>query len=141
MKVRPKTWVDISLAALATVLLAIYYQDALPFTGARAAGLALAIPSFILWAVARLQLGESFSVRPKAKQLVTHGLYSRIRNPVYVFSALWLIGFALATGKPWWFLFLLVLVPMQVIRARKEAKVLEAKFGEVYREYRRGTWF
>jgi protein-S-isoprenylcysteine O-methyltransferase Ste14 len=36
---------------------------------------------------------------------------------------------------------LILLIPMQVVRARREAAVLEAKFGEQYREYRKGTWF
>jgi protein-S-isoprenylcysteine O-methyltransferase Ste14 len=30
---------------------------------------------------------------------------------------------------------------MQTIRARREAQVLEAAFGDAYREYRRHTWF
>jgi protein-S-isoprenylcysteine O-methyltransferase Ste14 len=30
---------------------------------------------------------------------------------------------------------------MQIVRARKEAAVLEAKFGEEYRIYRSHTWF
>ena len=34
-----------------------------------------------------------------------------------------------------------VLIPMQIIRARREAAVLEAKFGDAYREYRKQTWF
>src|SRR5258708_16217004 len=51
-------------------------------------GLAIVLPSFLLWGLARLQLGESFSIRPQAKALVTHGLYSRIRNPVYLFGGL-----------------------------------------------------
>jgi len=29
----------------------------------------------------------------------------------------------------------------QTIRARREARVLEAAFGDEYREYRRKTWF
>jgi protein-S-isoprenylcysteine O-methyltransferase Ste14 len=36
---------------------------------------------------------------------------------------------------------LLVLIPVQIIRARREAAVLEAKFGDEYREYRKRTWF
>jgi protein-S-isoprenylcysteine O-methyltransferase Ste14 len=36
---------------------------------------------------------------------------------------------------------LLLLIPLQVWRARNEARVLEEKFGEEYREYRRRTWF
>jgi protein-S-isoprenylcysteine O-methyltransferase Ste14 len=34
-----------------------------------------------------------------------------------------------------------VLVAIQVVRARQEAKVLEARFGDEYREYREKTWF
>lgn len=54
---------------------------------------------------------------------------------------LWIAGLILAIGRPWWLLILLVLAPMQMVRARKEARVLEEKFGEEYREYRRRTWF
>jgi len=32
-------------------------------------------------------------------------------------------------------------VPLQVWRARNEARVLETKFGDAYRDYRRNTWF
>jgi len=35
----------------------------------------------------------------------------------------------------------LALVPVQIVRARREAVVLEAKFGDAYREYRKRTWF
>jgi protein-S-isoprenylcysteine O-methyltransferase Ste14 len=37
--------------------------------------------------------------------------------------------------------FLVIIIPIQIIRARREAHVLEAKFGEAYREYRDRTWF
>jgi protein-S-isoprenylcysteine O-methyltransferase Ste14 len=36
---------------------------------------------------------------------------------------------------------LLVLVTAQTIRARREAAILEAEFGDAYREYRKRTWF
>jgi protein-S-isoprenylcysteine O-methyltransferase Ste14 len=42
----------------------------------------------------------------------------------------------------WWWLLLLcvVTVPMQIWRARKESRVLEAAFGDEYRAYRKRTW-
>jgi protein-S-isoprenylcysteine O-methyltransferase Ste14 len=104
-------------------------------------GVALAIAAYLLWVTARLQLGDSFSVTAQARQLVTHGLYSKIRNPVYVFGTLFIVGVALAINRPLLLLALPVILPMQVIRARAEAKVLEDKFGDAYREYRRNTWF
>ena len=104
-------------------------------------GLALLVPAFAVWITARVQLGSSFSVAAKAKKLVTHGIYSKIRNPIYVFGTIFILGFILLVHKPIWLLLLPVIVPMQIIRARKEARVLEDKFGDEYREYRGKTWF
>lgn len=92
-------------------------------------------------AVARYQLGRSFSIKAEARRLVTHGIYSKIRNPIYVFGEVLFAGFILLLHRPGlWALFFAILI-MQIIRARREAQVLEAAFGEAYREYRRKTWF
>lgn len=104
-------------------------------------GLAILVPSLLLWGLARVQLGESFSIRPQAKALVTHGLYSRIRNPIYLFGGLIIAGLFVFYGNPWLFLLFLILIPLQVIRLRKEARVLEETFGDAYRAYKRQTWF
>jgi protein-S-isoprenylcysteine O-methyltransferase Ste14 len=92
-------------------------------------------------AVARYQLGQSFAIRAEAHQLVTHGVYSKIRNPIYVFGTVVIAGFALVLHRPILWLFLLAVIVMQIVRARREARVLEAAFGDAYREYRRHTWF
>jgi protein-S-isoprenylcysteine O-methyltransferase Ste14 len=90
---------------------------------------------------ARFQLGKSFAITAKARELVTHGIYSKIRNPIYVSGAVMLAGFVLVLHRPVLWLVLLALIVMQTLRARREAKVLEAAFGDAYREYRRKTWF
>lgn len=107
----------------------------------RGIGLALAIVGFGFWGIARIQLGKSFAIRAKAQALVTHGIYSKIRNPIYVFGTLLIAGILLVLGRPKWLLILVVLIPVQIARAHKEAVVLEEKFGDEYREYRRKTWF
>ena len=104
-------------------------------------GLVLAVPGFILWSVARFQLGASFAVTAQARQLVSRGLYSKIRNPIYVFGSCVIAGVILLLGHPAALLIFLLIIPMQIWRARKEAAVLEFKFGEQYRAYRASTWF
>lgn len=104
-------------------------------------GAGLLAIGFILWTTARFQLGRSLTVTAQAKQLVTRGLYSRIRNPIYVFGSCVIAGLILVLGRPVWLLAFVVLIPLQLWRARKEASVLEATFGEEYRAYRAATWF
>jgi protein-S-isoprenylcysteine O-methyltransferase Ste14 len=111
-----------------------------PWNAARLVGFCIAVPAAVLLFTARWQLGKSFSVTPQARELVTWGIYSKIRNPIYVFSAL-LLGGVLIALQYRYALILLVLIPIQIARAHQEAKVLESRFGEEYRNYRKGTWF
>jgi protein-S-isoprenylcysteine O-methyltransferase Ste14 len=108
---------------------------------ARMVGLLLSLIGLGGVIISRYTLGRSFSIVPKATALVTSGVYSRIRNPIYVFGEIFLIGVVLLLERPKLLLIMLVLIPMQVLRARREAAVLEAKFGDSYREYRKRTWF
>jgi protein-S-isoprenylcysteine O-methyltransferase Ste14 len=112
-----------------------------PWNLERWIGISIAVPAAFCLVLARYQLGASFSVSPQARELVTRGLYSKIRNPIYVFGGLMVLGFLLVLQIPQAFALFLVLVPMQLIRARRESRVLEAKFGEAYLEYKRNTWF
>jgi protein-S-isoprenylcysteine O-methyltransferase Ste14 len=129
------------VAILATVAYAYWRLQDRSWTWMNVTGLVLVISSFPLWLLARFQLGRSFAIKARAKELMTHGLYSRIRNPIYVFETAFVAGFFLLIGKPIWLSLVAIIVLMQVIRARKESKVLEDKFGEAYRAYRRKTWF
>ena len=83
-------------------------------------GSAVAVPSFVLWFLAKLQLGGSFTPKPEARELVTRGLYSRIRHPIYFFSTLALVGIAICL-RSWLFgAFLILSVPLQLWRIRME---------------------
>lgn len=112
-----------------------------PWGAMRIAGACMIVVGFVLWGVARFQLGKAFSVKAQASVLVTRGLYSRIRNPIYVFGSIMIAGMLLFFLKPVGLLLFLVLIPMQVVRARKESAVLEAAFGDEYRQYKQQTWF
>lgn len=108
---------------------------------ARIAGFCLLVLVIAWVGLARYQLGNSFSVTPQARRLVTHGLYARFRNPIYLATPVLLIGLSLIIGQWWPVLLLLLLVPLQIVRARSEASVLQSAFGAEYDQYRARTWF
>src|SRR5258708_19381969 len=87
------------IALLGLSFLGIHYGSK-PWTPARIAGVVIGLPSLALLVLARIELGSSFSVRPKAQTLVTHGLYSPIRNPIYVFGRLVSPGVLLSLTTP-----------------------------------------
>ena len=128
------------LALLGIIFLGIHFGS-LPWTPTRIAGVVIGLPSAVLLVLARIELGGSFSVRPKAQTLVTHGLYSRIRNPIYVFGGLVVAGVLLYINQPRALWLLVAVIPLQIYRARQEEKVLEARFGDEYRQYKSRTWF
>ena len=116
-------------------------QAKLASSAVRVAGAILAVIAYALAVTARLQLGKSFSVRPQAKELVTHGLYARLRHPIYVFVDTMFFGLILALHLHWLFVVLPVVAVLQTLQARREAKVLQEKLGQVYLDYRKRTWF
>ena len=134
---------NIALTLIVVLAIALAVLQYPPGTWApiQTVGLCVLVAGFVLWTIARFQLGNSFTVSAKAKQLITRGLYSKIRNPIYVFGSCVLAGLILLLGRPMWLLIFVVLIPLQIWRARKESQVLEAKFGDEYRKYRAATWF
>jgi protein-S-isoprenylcysteine O-methyltransferase Ste14 len=104
-------------------------------------GLALFLFGLAFWITARLQLGRSFAITAQAKQLVTHGLYSKISHPIYFFAGIALVGILIG-GQSWLALIIgLVFYSMQLGRVKRENQVLEQAFGDDYRRYRAQTWF
>jgi protein-S-isoprenylcysteine O-methyltransferase Ste14 len=101
----------------------------------------IAVPAFVSWFIAKLQLGASFTGRPEARALVTTGLYSKIRHPIYVFSTLALLGTAICIHSAYFYAFLGLSVAAQLWRIRLEEKVLREKFGREFLNYKQRTWF
>jgi len=117
------------------------YGRAVVWTPWQIAGVAIFVPAFLLFVLARIELGRAFSIKAKASTLVTTGIYARIRHPIYVFGGLMSAGIFVFAHRPWWLLIWVPLIPLQVSRVRKEEQILEATFGDAYREYKRRTWF
>ena len=104
-------------------------------------GIAMAGVGFLLWMLARVQLGKSFAVTAQAKGLVTRGLYARFRHPVYLFGGLAFTGLFVAWNAKLALPYLLFYCLFQHLRTRKEDAVLEREYGEMYRQYKERTWF
>ena len=131
-------WIDLAVFLGSGVFVCSQWQ----WTVRYLVGIGMAVVSFTLWMLARIQLGSSFSVRAEAKALVTTGLYSKLRHPIYLFGGLAYLGLFLAWGKLLLTLaFLALIIPTQIVRLRKEEAVLEKAFGDGYRRYRANTWF
>ena len=112
-----------------------------PWGAMRIVGACVLLVGFVFWTAARFQLGASLTVSAQAKKLVTRGLYSKIRNPIYVFGSCVIAGIILIVGRPLWLLLFVLIIPLQIWRAKKESSVLESAFGDEYRSYRAKTWF
>ncbi len=95
------------------------------WSNARWVGSCIAMPAAILFFVARGQLGSSFSVTPQAGALVTHGVYAKLRNPIYVFSGLTLVGVLIAWHSRFAFLLLAVVIPVQVFVLTRKRRCLK----------------
>jgi protein-S-isoprenylcysteine O-methyltransferase Ste14 len=126
---------------IVTVASLLVYAPEVDWSTAKVIGAVIAGISIPFFVLARWQLGGSFSVKAKASRLVTTGLYSRIRNPIYVFGGLFLVGMSLFFSVWGPLVVALVLVPLQVVRARREERVLAEAFGEEYAGYKSKTWF
>jgi len=125
----------------AGVLFWLLFTFPSPWNLQRYAGTVLAVIGVVGVAVARYQLGRSFSIKAEAHELVTTGIYSKIRNPIYVFATVMITGLVLVLQRPAAWILTVAVIVGQTFRAHREAGVLEAAFGDAYREYRRKTWF
>ncbi|MEN8118126.1 MAG: isoprenylcysteine carboxylmethyltransferase family protein [Bacteroidota bacterium] len=79
--------------------------------------------------------------RIHANNLVTEGIYSVCRNPMYLGNILLILGFAVFSNS---LLFLLVMFPffvfIYVAIIKAEEAFLIGKFGDEYREYKKTTY-
>lgn len=100
------------------------------------------LTGIILWIWGFISLGKSFSVLPKAKKLQTTGIYKYFCHPIYMGIGLSCLGIAIALGSwPGLIYAIFIVIPLNIIRAKREEKVLMAKFGQKYFEYQQKTIF
>ena len=103
------------------------------------AGLALIGAGGVLVTLARrefLQSGQPTDPGQPTTRVVTSGVFSVSRNPLYLGGVCVLVGIALAVDLPWVFVCLLpALVACHHILIAPEERYLAAKFGDEYLAY------
>lgn len=71
----------------------------------------------------------------KIKKLVTTGIFSRVRHPMYSSLVFVILGMTVATGVTLMLIPALVLSVLTVLTAFKEERFLSSKFGNQYNDY------
>jgi protein-S-isoprenylcysteine O-methyltransferase Ste14 len=103
--------------------------------GAAAAGLAVATLSY-------KALGKNFRVFAAPKKngkLITSGVYSKVRHPMYTGAILMMGGWVLLFGSLWCAPLWLAFSILYLVKSVKEERILAGHYPE-YEEYRKRTW-
>jgi len=103
----------------------------------RWAGLAAVVVGAVVSVAGMWQLGGVENI----DHLVTEGLFSKIRHPMYVGFLLWILGWSAYTGA----VTSLLVAPLGLASVlwwrQLEESELAIRYGSEYLEYRAETWF
>jgi protein-S-isoprenylcysteine O-methyltransferase Ste14 len=106
-------------------------------------GTVVMVAAVLLFWRSHADLGQNWSVivmMRKGHQLVKHGVYRRIRHPMYL--AIWLFGLAQGLLLQNWLAgwsALVAFAPMYFVRVPREEQMMCSHFGQEYRDYMRHT--
>jgi protein-S-isoprenylcysteine O-methyltransferase Ste14 len=110
----------------------------LPFGAGLAGTAVVALALWLLWR-SHADLGRNFSPVievVEGQQLVTDGVYHRIRHPMYTAHLLWGLAQPLLLWN--WvagFALLATIIPLMLVRVPAEERVMQEQFGRTYGEY------
>ena len=123
-------------------LILIAYSPDNPMIYQTISGLILSFLGLVLWIGSYLSLRFSLTVLPKAQKLVTTGPYRYFSHPMYLGIAFVFLGLSLATNSiPGFFYTILIVILLNIFRAKKEEETLLKKFGQKYKEYKKKVIF
>ncbi len=122
----------VKIGILAGILVQIWLADILPIATdsflLRVIGVAIYTLGLATAIAARFQLGENWSNIEtgrvlESQNVVASGIYAYVRHPIYVGDILLLLGLELALNS-WLVLGVLILVPVVMLKAVKEERML-----------------
>lgn len=153
---RPKTYLQkwpLNIAAIVLILqiLGVFklgtfeISEADPFYIYRLVGLIIFVVFSWLQVWAYKTMGKNYSqevIISKKQELVTNGPYKIVRHPQYISQLISDLGAGIALAS--YFVVPMVIVvqiPLFILRAKLEEKLMMKKFGEQYKEYKKKTGF
>ena len=144
-RVNPKSIIVYSIVLVAMCLMWASWFNICPLDP-----LQLSFPRMVRWigfGIFLLGLGLAIGAVIQLKgveninHLVTTGLFSKIRHPMYVGFILWIFGWAIYHGAVI-SLFVGFVGILNILYWKKlEETEMESNYGETYLEYRKRTWF
>ena len=114
------------------------YEMNLP-SWARYTGLAVFIIGFLLFILSHTVF-RSLAKGQETDKLVTTGIYSKIRNPMYLGSIIWIIGLPIFTNAAFTLASAIIWIPHILYWKSSEERQLAKKHKD-YQEYKKKTWF
>ena len=134
---------DLALGLLLDYLAPLGFVTGLPFSLRVVFGGSLLALGGAMAARARgtfVAAGTNVNPMQPALAMVTTGIFSHVRNPMYQGATLLLIGLALILGSDW---MLILLVPALLLLhfgvVLREERYLRIKFGQAYEDYLRNV--
>jgi len=138
--IAPPPLIALALVALGVALGVLWPVELIPAPWQYIAGGVIIAASLLLVASAFRLFRRARTPVPTYRTptaLVTDGVYTLTRNPIYLSMMLLMIGLAVTLDNIW--LLALAAIFQQIIRwgvIAREERYLEAKFGEQYRTYK-----
>jgi protein-S-isoprenylcysteine O-methyltransferase Ste14 len=139
-----KFYLKDSFLVLVMVVSVYFWVSFLESNFLKIAGAVINITGLVMWWWAKRTLASNWNIgfgKPKINQLVTHGIYSKIRHPIYWGVNLTFLGLIFLFPNIWFSILGVLIIIYFFFRMRVENNYLSRELGVRYGNYKKITWF